>query len=67
MVKLLTVHHQKWGGGFPLNTVASFSCNDGYHREGCESTTCQIKGTSGQWDQINHLPTCEKGNKGKIY
>ena len=57
----------KVSGRFPLNTVASFSCNGGYHREGCESTTCRISGTSGEWDQIKHLPTCKKGNKVKIY
>ena len=51
-------------GGWPVDTVASFSCNSGYSRSGSSSRTCQ---TSGNWNQQN--PTCNqnKGGKEEIY
>ena len=41
---------------YPLGTVASFSCDKGYHRDGCEATTCPA---SGEWNL--HPPTCNQG------
>ena len=35
-------------GGFPVDTVVSFHCNNGYSLSGSSSRTCQ---TSGNWDQ----------------
>ena len=43
---------------YPVNTVATFSCNRGYSRSGAGSRTCQ---TSGEWNQ--HTPTCNQGNE----
>ena len=40
-------------GEYPVDTVASFTCNDGYYRLGSGSRTCQ---TTGSWDQTT--PTC---------
>ena len=46
-------------GGYPLDTVASFSCDYGYSRSGSSSRTCE---TSGNWNHQN--PTC---NQSKLY
>ena len=54
----VTYSKDKVGDRYPLDTVASFSCNSGYHRDGCEATTCPA---SGEWNL--HPPTCNKGNK----
>ena len=40
-------------GGYPMDTVASFSCNSGYHRVGAGSSTCQ---SPGRWN--NAIPRC---------
>ena len=40
-------------GGYPVNTVASFSCNSGY-QNGANSATCEA---SGNWNE--EIPTCE--------
>ena len=44
-------------GGYPVYTVASFTCNDGYTRSGASSSTCK---TSEQWNM--NKPTCKKSN-----
>ena len=41
--------------GYPVKTVASFTCNDGYFLMGSDSTTCQ---TSGNWN--HNTPSCGK-------
>ena len=41
-------------GQYPVDTVASFSCNSDYYQNGGDSTTCQ---TSGNWNKKS--PTCE--------
>ena len=40
-------------GGYIVDTVASFICNQGYSLTGSRTSTCQ---TSGNWSQ--QLPTC---------
>ena len=45
------------GGSYPLDTMASFSCNGGYSRSGSSSRTCQ---TSGSWS--SQTPRCNKSN-----
>ena len=47
------------GIGYPVDAVASFSCNSGYNRDGCAQTTCLV---SGEW--AHKKPMC---NQGKIY
>ena len=42
-------------GGYPIGTVASFSCNYGYSQTQSNSRTCQ---TSGMWNQ--QTPTCNQ-------
>ena len=42
-------------GGYTVDTVATFSCNFGYRREGSSSRTCQ---PSGHWNKQN--PTCNR-------
>ena len=42
-------------GGYPVYTVASFTCNSGYSRSGASSSTCQ---TSGQWSM--NKPICNQ-------
>ena len=42
--------------GYPLNTVASFTCNPGYNLNGSDSSTCQ---DSLNWDQ--QIPACDQG------
>ena len=44
--------------GYPVNTLATFSCNIGYEVVGSDSLTCQ---SSGEWSK---LPKCG-GNKVK--
>ena len=41
-------------GGYVVDTIASFSCNSGYHQNGPDSITCQ---ESGNWNE--QTPTCE--------
>ena len=41
-------------GRYLADTVASFSCNSGYYRNGPNSRTCE---TSGNWNE--EIPTCE--------
>ena len=43
--------------GYPAGTVASFSCDSGYNRDGPNSATCQPSGT---WDK--DTPHCNGGN-----
>ena len=45
------------GGRYPVNTVASFTCNRGYNRNGHNSRTCE---SSGNWNR--QTPTCNRGN-----
>ena len=48
---------------YPVDTLASFSCDRGYNLNGSATSTCQ---TSGEWDQ--DTPTCEQGNEmGRLY
>ena len=42
---------------YPVDTVATFSCNSGYSLSGSSTRTCQ---TSGNWNQAT--PTCNKNN-----
>ena len=46
---------QATNGEYPVDTVASFSCNYGHSRSGSNSRTCQIQG---DWDQ--ETPTCNQ-------
>ena len=46
------------GGKYPVGTVASFSCNDGFRRVGSSLRKCQ---TSGNWNQ--QTPTCSQSKK----
>ena len=43
---------------YPVNTVASLTCNQGYYRGVKEVTTCQA---SGNWEQP--LPMCYDSNR----
>ena len=45
-------------GGYPVDTVASFICNNGYSKSGPQWQTCQSNKT---WDQ--QTPTCTQSNK----
>ena len=45
-------------GIYPLNTIASFTCNNGYYLVGSKSSTCHAPNS---WN--NDIPTCSKGNK----
>ena len=45
-------------GKYPVYTVATYTCNDGYVLSGSDSNTCQ---TSGDWQQGN--PNCNRGIK----
>ena len=44
-------------GTYPHNTIANFSCNDGFSKSGPEVRTCQA---SGKWDKGNQ--SCRIGN-----
>ena len=46
------------GGRYPFATVATFSCNSGYNRQGSSTRTC---GTSKTW--TSQSPTCKRGNR----
>ena len=49
--------------GYPVETVASFTCHDGFILSGSNSTTCQ---TSGDWNL--ETPVCNQSNEnGTIY
>ena len=48
-------------GRYTFDTVASFSCNEGYYLSGTEETTCQ---TSGKWN-MDH-PECNLGKEMNI-
>ena len=43
-------------GEYPTDTVAGFTCNDGYSRNGPISSTCKDSGT---WSPV--VPTCVEG------
>ena len=43
--------------GYSVNTMASFSCDTFYHREGNSSAICQ---SSGNWSEPT--PTCNSSN-----
>ena len=43
-------------GEYPVNTVASFTCNSGYALSGSESSTCE---TSGTWNEQYQM--CNQG------
>ena len=45
-------------GSYPYDTVASFSCNEGYYLSGNEEITCQ---TSGNWNM--DTPVCNLGKE----
>ena len=51
------VEYDKAGvdGSYLLDTVATFSCNDGYSLSGARTTSCQI---SGNW--LHVTPTCQQ-------
>ena len=40
-------------GRYPVGSTASFTCSDGYIRNGLDSSTCMI---TGEW--MDELPTC---------
>ena len=42
-------------GRYPVDTEATFTCNNDYTRNGCEQTSCE---TSGNWG--HSTPTCDK-------
>ena len=44
-------------GQYPVDTVATFSCNPGYSRSGYNSSTCL---TPGNWNQ--QTPICSESN-----
>ena len=44
--------------GYPVETVASFACNDGFMLSGSNTTTCQ---TSGVWSL--ETPVCTRSNE----
>ena len=44
-------------GRYPVDTEATFTCNDGYTRNGCDKTSCE---TSGSWG--HSTPTCDTSN-----
>ena len=48
-------------GEYPVDTKASFTCNQGYSLSGSESRTCE---TSGNWNQ--ETPTCNQSNECNI-
>ena len=48
-------------GGYPVGTVASFSCDHGFYLSSIISTTCDVSGT---WSQ-NH-PRCIQCNENII-
>ena len=45
---------------YHIDTVATYTCNDGYSLSGSESNTCQA---SGNWE--HDLPTCESNKETK--
>ena len=45
------------GGGFPLDTMVTFSCDYAFRLSGSNSALCQISGT---WNQI---PQCIEGKE----
>ena len=45
-------------GGYPVDTVASFACNDRFVLSGSNATTCQ---TSRVWDL--KTPVCKQSNE----
>ena len=47
---------------YPIDTVATYTCNTGYSQSGSSSRTCQ---NSGNWEPA--LPTCNEGNKKSYY
>ena len=47
--------------GYPFDTVASFSCNQGYYLSRTEETTCQ---TTGKWNM--DPPECTIGKEMNI-
>ena len=53
-------------GSYPVNTVATFSCDSGFSLSGSISSTCQ---TSTAWIFGNlepQIPTCNLGNENII-
>ena len=48
--------------GYPVGTVASFSCNSGYSLSASYMRTC---GSSGSW--TSQSPICNKGNENKYF
>ena len=45
------------GEGYPLETVASFSCNEGYNLSGPDDVTCELPG---EWNR-DQDPQCNLG------
>ena len=54
-------NHSVGGGRYPVDTVATFSCNRGYSQSESSSRTCQ---TSGNWNQAT--PTCNQSKSKNI-
>ena len=46
-------HSTLENGAFPVGTIASFTCNEGYFLIGSEAASCQ---TSGTWNA--NTPSC---------
>ena len=55
-----TTQGNQLDGGYPLNTVATYSCNEGYTPSGRTSSFCRIEGWS------HPPPTCA-GNRKKLH
>ena len=56
----ITYNTSSLNGDYPLYTVASFSCDEFYSREGSSSAICQ---NSGNWNP--QAPTCNASNGNK--
>ena len=54
----VTYNRSPVGGNYPVDTVASFSCNSGYYKSQAGTRTCQ---ETRNWSNQN--PTCNRGNK----
>ena len=54
----ITYHSSPVNGRYPVDTVASFTCNYGYNYSGKGSVECQ---TSGYWNIGIPGPSCTQG------
>ena len=54
----ITYNKQLVGGRIPWKTVATYTCNSGYSRDGGSASTCR---NTGVWQGLS--PTCKKSNR----